>query len=217
MMIFASGKRLATLAVLGACLTACSSMGTTVAGDDTETEVPNASMGRAIMEGLGAVSTRKTPIDYSPRAPLVMPPATKTLAPPEDASKVAQMPNWPNDPDVARAKMLREAAARDAGRDRNDTVPSGELTAVRLPDDNSSPVTRGPLVNNNERHVLRPSEIGKISGVSSDGLYDANGKPQRKALVEPPVAYLQPAPGVPVTTDDPNKEQPSFWKRLKLW
>ena len=103
MMIFASGKRLATLAVLGACLTACSSMGTTVAGDDTETEVPNASMGRAIMEGLGAVSTRKTPIDYSPRAPLVMPPTTKTLP----SGKVSAA--WP-----ARASRSGEAESQAA-------------------------------------------------------------------------------------------------------
>jgi hypothetical protein len=48
----------------------------------------------------------------------------------------------------------------------------------------------------------------------SSRLYDNNGKPVRKALVEPPVTYLEPAPGVPVTTEDgaPPEQQKKWWK-----
>lgn len=220
MMNFASGKRFAILAVLGAGLAACTSVGSTVSDDDPESEVPNSSMGRALMEGLGAVPARQTPINYSPRAALVVPPSTKTLAAPEDPNKVAKAGNWPVDPDVARNKMLLEADARDAGRDGKQQLSPNELAAVRLPE--SATANNGPRAGDvgvSEKRILRPSEIGNMPHAAANSLYDENGKPQRRALVEPPVAYLEPAAGTPVQPEEPAKAgtEKSFFNRLKFW
>ena len=199
-------KRSALLVVVGFGLSACSAMGTMVDEEDPETEVQNLSMGRAIMEGLGAVPTRAAPINYQPRAPLVVPPNTAALAPPEDPNQVQSLAAWPEDPDVVTARRLREAAARDAGRERGTPIGSSELLANRAP-----PSTRvRPSIDRDPADPVMPSELARAPGKldSETSLYDAAGQPRRRALVEPPVEYLQPAPGVPVEVyKDPNEQK----------
>ncbi|WP_181705939.1 hypothetical protein [Chthonobacter rhizosphaerae] len=201
-------KRLAAVAVLGLSLGACAAMGTTVAEDDPETELPTPSMGRSIMESLGAVPSRQMPINYSPRAPLVVPPSTAALAPPEDRNAVAA--NWPVDPEVETARRLREADRRAAARaERNGegesaAIPPSELLATRVTP-RTGPVD--PQFYDGERdpaQPLRPSQLkGPQVSLSSDGIYDQSGTPRRRALVEPPVTYLQPAPNAPISEPEP--------------
>lgn len=214
-------KRLAALAAVGVTLSACAGLGTTVAEDDPETEVPNTSMGRALMEGLGAVPARQQPINFTPRAPLVVPKDTAALAPPESAGQLAAAnPNWPVDPDVETARRLREAERRSGGRDPGDTVPASELLADRLPP-SSAPRGESPATQRDPATPLMPSELNKgwkSKGIDDTGVYDVAGNPRRRALTDPPVAYLEPAPGAPVAIpeEDPTKKQ-SFWKRISFW
>lgn len=213
-----TGKRCALLAIAALSLSACSALGTSVAEDDPETQVPNVSIGRAVMEGMGAVPARETSINYTPRAPLVAPPNMKTLATPEDPNRLEASGNWPDDNDLKTKRMLAEADARDAarGKDVNQLSPS-ELAAVSLPASASAPSgnrINEPTMDERKKPVL-PSELGSMPRQNGSSLYDANGKPLRKALVEPPVAYLEPAAGVPVTTDDGSPDQQKKW--WKFW
>ncbi len=211
-------KRLALFAVLGVSLSACAGLGTTVAEDDPETEVPNVSMGRAIMEGLGAVPSRNAQINYTPRAPLVVPPSTTALVAPEDRNKPVSA-DWPDDNDLARARQLREVQARDDARGDNDIIGSSELLSVRVP---PRPLSNKVGADQDPGAILLPSELGKgwkSKGIDDSGVYDLNGVPRRRALTEPPVAYLQPAPGAPVAIPeepaDPNKG--GILRKLKFW
>lgn len=199
-------KRAAVLLIVGVGLSACAGMGTVVDEEDPETEVPNLSMGRSIMEGLGAVPSRRTPINYTPRAPLVIPASTATLAQPEDPNAVTASANWPVDPDVEQNRLLREAAERERARgDKGNPVPPSELLATRTP----------PTPRSNARtwddpaDPLMPSELERMPSLSANGLYDETGRPIRRALTEPPVTYLEPAPGAPVEIPeerpDPNR------------
>lgn len=210
-------KRLAAFAVLGMSLSGCAAMGTSVAEDDPETEVANSSMGRAIMEGLGAVPARRTPINYTPRAPLVVPPKTamSSLQPPEDPNRIQNLADWPVDPEIAEARRLRAAEARDAGRDAGDIISPSELMALRVPP------SQRPGPHDSNYDPARPVMPSKLKGFTSTGSevagpYDRTGAPQRRALVEPPVEYLTPAPGQPVAPPDPN-EDPSKKKGLFSW
>ena len=209
-----TGKRYALLAVAALSLSACSALGTSVAEDDPETEVPNVSMGRAVMEGLGAVPSRNSAINYTPRAPLVVPPNRMALVAPEDPKRLEASGTWPEDNDLKARQLLAEASAREAarGEDNNQLSPS-ELTSVRLPKNPSRPMTSPNSIEEASKPLL-PSQLGDIPRENASRLYDASGKPVRKALVEPPVAYLEPAPGVPVTTDDgsPPPTKKSWWK-----
>ncbi|MBS1183394.1 MAG: hypothetical protein H6Q99_3274 [Proteobacteria bacterium] len=209
-----TGKRYALLAVAVLSLSACSALGTSVAEDDSETEVPNASMGRAVMESLGAVPARKTAINYTPRAPLVVPPDHLALVAPEDPKRLEASGTWPEDNDLKSQRILAEASAREAarGEDEPQLSPS-ELTAVRLPQNTSRPMSAPNSLEEQAKPIM-PSQLGDMPRENKNRLYDANGKPIRKALVEPPVAYLEPAAGVPVTTDDGSPAAPkkSWWK-----
>lgn len=210
-----TGKRYALLAVAALSLSACSALGTSVAEDDPETEVPNVSMGRAVMEGLGAVPARKTAINYTPRAPLVVPPNKMALVAPEDPNRLEANGTWPEDNDLKSQRMLAAASARDAARGEDDTQLSpSELTAVRLPQSNR-PMSTPNILEEKARPIM-PSQLGDMPREGGSRLYDANGRPTRKALVDPPVAYLEPAAGVPVTTDDgaPDAPKKKWWK---LW
>lgn len=212
-----TGKRYALLAIAALSLSACSALGTSVADDDPETEVPNVSMGRAVMEGLGAVPSRKSAINYTPRAPLVVPPNKLALVAPEDPNRLEASGTWPEDNDLKTRKILANAAAREAGREDKDQVPASELLAVRVPDARSGEASDASVTTtDSERRRLLPSQLVSMPRDSSSRLYDAAGKPTRKALVEPPVAYLEPAAGVPVTTDDgaPPEQKKKWWK---LW
>lgn len=215
MMNVLTGKHFALLAVVTLGVSACSALGTSVADDDPEMEVPNSSMGRAIMEGLGAVPARQTAIDYTPRAPLVVPPQKTALVPPEDPNKLEATAAWPADNDLKTKKILAEAAAREAAQGDNPQSTPSSLMAIRLPDTRGSGNSTPVAVNTNSDSArLMPSQLGHMPRSNADGLYDATGKPVRRALVEPPVAYLEPAAGVPVTTEEsaaaPQKK--SWWK-----
>lgn len=216
MMNVLTGKHFALLAVVTLGVSACSALGTSVADEDPETVVPNSSMGRAIMEGLGAVPARQTAINYTPRAPLVVPPNKLALVPPEDANRLEASGSWPADNDLKTQRMLADAAARDAARGDNSQVSSSELMAVRLPEGTATSTRSSPRELEDQAKPLMPSQIGTMPRASANTLYDANGKPVRKALVEPPVAYLEPAPGVPVTTDggEPVAKKKPWWQ---LW
>ena len=211
-----TGKRYALLAIAALSLSACSALGTSVADDDPETEVPNVSMGRAVMEGMGAVPSRKTAINYTPRAPLVVPPNKTALVAPEDPKRLEASGTWPQDNDIKARKILTDAAAREAGRDDKDQIPSSELLAVRVPDARSGEASDASITtSDSDRRRLLPSQLGNMPRDKASRLYDANGKPTRKALVEPPVTYLEPAAGVPVTTDDgapPEQQKKKWWK-----
>jgi hypothetical protein len=210
-----TGKRFALLAVATIGLSACSALGTSVAEDDPETEVPNVSMGRAVMEGLGAVPARKTAINYTPRAPLVVPPNKMALVAPEDPNRLEASGAWPDDNDRKTQRVLKEAAARDAARgDDNHQLTPSELMSTRLPQNTTRPNSSPNSIEDASKPLL-PSQLGSMPRTASSELYDASGKPVRKALVEPPVTYLEPAPGAPVTTDDGTpgtSSKKSWWK-----
>ena len=211
-----TGKRYTLLAIAALSLSACSALGTSVADDDPETEVPNVSMGRAVMEGLGAVPSRKTAINYTPRAPLVVPPSKTALVAPEDPKRLEASGTWPEDNDVKARKILTDAEAREAGRDPKDQVPPSEMLAVRVPDARSGGASSSDVtMTDSDRRRLLPSQLVSMPRDKSSRLYDAGGKPTRKALVDPPVSYLEPAAGVPVTTDEgapPEQQQKKWWK-----
>lgn len=106
------------VALLGLSLAGCSAIGP----DGRMREDPLGDIEQRVigntLSGLGIVEAPRARIDYTPRGPLVMPPARgqAPLRPPVDAQAgIAQNPNWPRDPD----RMRLEAAQRDATRPRD--------------------------------------------------------------------------------------------------
>jgi hypothetical protein len=164
---------------------------------------------RGIMESLG-LREDGTSIDYSERAPLVIPP-THTLPPPErsDAALVNN-PAWPVDPDVKRAKQ--EAAQERKANMNPDATIQAEASPLRPDQIAPGPKPRSKRIGddgyrasaNGSGGQLSPSELGTKSGLFSKmfGKDEPDSssftrEPPRTALTEPPSGYQTPSPDQP--------------------
>ena len=184
--------------------------------DDTNANVPiDTQIVRSIMEGLGFKRPGEAQIKYEERAPLVIPPSRDLPPPQKPGAAIANNPAWPKDPDVARAKLIRD---QEANRDVNAEV---EREQNPLPPDQLAPGPRGPRTANrtvasgassvdlsqDEHYRMSPSELGYHGGLFNLGnLFggkdeDANAKftnePKRTSLTEPPAGYQTPSPNQP--------------------
>jgi hypothetical protein len=164
---------------------------------------------RGIMESLG-LREDGTSIDYSERAPLVIPPS-RTLPPPErsDAALVNN-PAWPVDPDVKRARQ-EAAQARKANLNADATIQA-EASPLRPDQMTPGPKPRSNRIGddgyraspNGSGGQLSPSELGTKSGLFSKmfgkdepDTASFTREPPRTALTEPPAGYQTPSPDQP--------------------
>jgi hypothetical protein len=169
---------------------------------------------RSILGGLGLKRPGEGEIQYQERAPLVIPP-DKNLPPPQAAgAAIANNPAWPNDPDVARAKL---SAQEDKGygstemveREQNPLRP-GELVPGASRTTRAARARMGAPDNSKEMgygygEVLSSKELGYNSSLwntmfgARDNSENAKftGEPARSALTDPPPGYQTPSPDQP--------------------
>ena len=176
------------------------------AGDDnSSSDFYKATFGR-LLEGFGLKSSDDSAdIHYRERAPLVIPP-NDNLPPPERTSAVPN-PAWPKDPDVARAKRLRQMEKhRDIEAERmreenplrpDELAPGPRPRGTANKDTGPSPIGK----------LLSPSELGYNGGMFHKMFHGKNadvarftGEPPRTSLTEPPTGYQTPSPDQPYGT-----------------
>jgi len=160
-----------------------------------------------LLSGLGLVDRARPPIDYRERAPLVLP-RSNALPPPQD-SAAARNPNWPNDPDVARARAAGLAERTPIQRDEfGRTLTNSELRArqggwfgggvVDTTRDRSQAQISGPATIDEMRVAPIWSQVGSLFGGSRDNqVVPFPGEPARRRLVEPPPGYRTASPDAP--------------------
>ena len=198
------GTRAVLRAALG-CLTGAVLLTAAAPARAGESDVPlDTKIVRGIMEGLGLQREANT-IDYQERAPLVIPP-TRDLPPPETDLAVKN-PNWPDDPDVKRARELKAAekvgitSESDAEMTRPlrpDELNVGRRQAARVTSGRASP---------NDTEMTRPlmpsalgykgGLFGNIFGKDKEETAQFTGEPPRVSLTDPPVGYQTPSPNEP--------------------
>ncbi|MCU0733260.1 MAG: hypothetical protein MUE84_16985 [Hyphomonas sp.] len=178
---------------------------------------------RGLLSGLGLIDQERPSIDYRQRAPLVLPPGNALPAPREAAA--SRNPNWPNDPDVARARAAGEAGRAPIVRlDEGRTLTNAEVRQqsqgsfwgggpVDATRQANSPIDTGRRLTADEMRV-RPiwTEVGSLFGRATgteDERIQFTGEAPRQRLVEPPPGYRTPSPDAPFgpvgrRPDDPN-------------
>jgi hypothetical protein len=181
--------RLARAAALIA-LIVCTS-GAARAGDDDDRANPS-----IYDKILGTIGLGSGPdIQYGERSPLVVPP-TKDLPPPQ-ADAPPPVPNWPQDPDVARRK---QAKVKERPKAHPDYVI--ESSRPMRPDElraSGAPAAGGGAT---------ASAAGDESPRPKKGIFDFSffhkeeyatftGEPARSSLTDPPPGYLTPSPDQP--------------------
>ncbi len=184
-----------------------------------ETEDDDDTFEQKIIKNL--FSNNKPAIDYRERSPLVVPPSTATLPPPEPEKAVAN-PAWPKDADTQRIKKAKRIDPRDMDpRDRADpgrALNPDELAGKRGPRGSGglgAPDSRQNTDNASGR-PLAPNELGSKGNVFST-LFSSKestesavfaGEPERSSLTDPPKGYLTPSPNYPYGLS-PTKEAPT--------
>jgi hypothetical protein len=162
-----------------------------------------------IMEGLGFKRDGEG-INYQERGPLVIPPNSRDLPPPERTDTATSNPAWPKDPDVQRRKT-------EAAMERNRNISDErEREQNPLRPDQLTPGGRGKKQQASRGDdgyqnppsgfgsQLRPSELGSSGSIF--GLFKNDkkeeqakftGEPPRNSLTEPPAGYQTPSPDQP--------------------
>ncbi len=185
-------------------------------------EMPEMAMFREVTGGLLDKNKKPAPIDYQPRAPLVMPPTAAGQLPPPAETAADANPDWP----VDRDQLTADADARaDDGDPRNDinqaeyrrlkplqgvfprqtqrqeTFVSGDSGK----DDYYNTVVHGRA--QREQFAKAVAESKGFGGAAT----------QRRFLTDPPVTYRQPVSAdpsqPPVAVDEPKGNFITRWWR----
>jgi hypothetical protein len=156
-----------------------------------------------VMTDLGLQSKKDAHIDYTERAPLVLPPSLSALPPPEDANALAAAnPQWPKDPDAARrAKEDEEDRLPDQFKRKYSENAAEEIYAINrqekrvfMSKEGDSKYVSGA---NRENQVLTREELraGRKPAKQDPTVFVK--EPERKRLTDPPVGYRTPAANQP--------------------
>lgn len=150
-----------------------------------------------LMEWLAGSGEDQDQIQYQERAPLVVPPALRLPSP--KASVAAKDPAWPKDPDVERARKMKEAAATPAksGRasDPGRPLTVEEIRAGRIAGANLA--TADDVRRKDPSKPLTPQEMQALNEEFARKRQEEAAKvlvPQGRAfLTDPPTVYRQRA------------------------
>jgi hypothetical protein len=162
---------------------------------------------RSILEGVG-LQRGGNDINYTERAPLVIPPSASLPAPEKSAAAVESNPAWPKDPDVTRRKA-EEKAARER-RMVGAGAQAEEDQRVLRPDELNPPgsrrtATKDGYVNpgwgyGNQHDLDNDRSTGLLSNFFGGKREDSasfTGEPPRYSLTDPPAGYQTPSPNQP--------------------
>lgn len=152
--------------------------------------------------GVAGLSPKdKEPINYTPRPKIVAPPTVGALPPPVVDNPTQTAANWPNDPDLLRAKVKADAETRAATGS-----PQLQLPKARTVDGGYQPVDAG-LTKEQIEEVRK-----QMAAVKGRMAVDENGNPVRKYLTDPPNDYRLPDPNAPIAVAEVKKK-----KKFKWW
>lgn len=191
------GAMIGTAVVVG-----CAQTPVRAADADDDDSAFDVKIFRGILSGLGLRRDEQS-IDYRERSPLVLP-RSKDLPPPEKDNPAAKTANWPDDPDIKRAKQVREAKRHPKPKiDMEDEAPlrpdqlnpNGMPTGIR-PDGTSSRSIEGAAAPST-RNELGSKDVWTKIWAPKEEYQTFTGEPVRETLVEPPAGYRTPSPNQP--------------------
>jgi hypothetical protein len=177
-------------------------------------EVPELALFREITGGLVS-KEKKEPIEYQPRAPLVMP-ASADLPQPVDTAAAVDA-NWPLDPDARTVAPADDDDNPDNDISQDDYRRLRPLTGMFA---SNAARTAAP---NNDRDAERDAFYGAVHqasdqrGAFSEALAEAKGlnrTSERRYLTDPPLAYREPTDSAPVGEVDTGVKKKGLWRRI---
>jgi len=177
-------------------------------------ESPELSIIKGVTSGLsGADRSKREKIDYSPRAPLVIPPEANLRTPAEPAAETN--PDWPVEagaPGTEVEDPLTQSSRADPDYVRRLQPLVGTLPA----DERPASYDMEQAVDQAHLEGLRDRGARKKFKAALD---DAEGynSTERRYLTDPPQTYRQPAESAPQEFEDIEPGQGSFFAKLFNW
>lgn len=193
---FSTAPWLISVLLTPALLAGCSPTATYGTG-----EAPEMALFREVAGGFLS-NQKKEPIEYQPRAPLVMPPSAEQLPPPAETASAAS-PDWPVDP------SQRVAAAPDYENDARAGGSQAEYRRLKplagvLPDapKSSTDYDLEHTAHSTAYGTGRQRQEFRQALAESKGY----GRTERRFLTDPPTEYRQPAATAPAEFENINPE-----------
>jgi hypothetical protein len=195
-------RKAAIAAMIGiAVCVGCAQTSALAADDDEDSDAFDVKILRNILNGLGLKRDGQG-IDYRERSPLVLPRSTELPVPEKD--NPARTANWPDDPDIKRAKQVKEAkkhpkpkfdGEEDAPLRPDQLDPKGRNTGIRP--DNASGGSIEQASAPSSRAELGAKDLwSKVWGAKEE-YQTFTGEPPRASLLDPPKGYRTPSPNQP--------------------
>jgi hypothetical protein len=156
-------------------------------------QAPELALFREVTGGILS-SGKKEPIEYQPRAPLVMPPtATAEQLPPPAETAAAAAADWPLDPDERAAAVPErsEEEMRYGGGQAEYRRLKPLVGVLPEPPQQGSMDDRQPaydIVHSREQRATFQKALAEAEGYGSN---------ERRYLTDPPTEYRQPASTAP--------------------
>jgi hypothetical protein len=173
-------------------------------------EVPEMAIFREVTGGL--VSEKKPPIQYQPRAPLVLPPSGEVAALPAPVQSAAVTDaNWPIDPDQTERPSRHGDPNSDDAKEEITQADAARLKPLAGLGNTEWQSPYGP--EHDRPHVF--AEQQKQGKEFQAALADAKGydRTERRYLTDPPLAYREPAATAPAEFEDIKEKQGFFLTR----
>jgi len=211
--------RILLIAGLSASVAAC---GGAISGNDyfeeeeTGDAKPSANVFGSILGGLGGTTNQRR-IEHKPRSPLVIPPS-RDLPPTEEKIARGDPANWPNDPDLAEAKLREEWAKNSDGKT---PFPGADATSKRSDPGyvakhrvkggglrDYAKASSGNDATESRNFVMSPDKLRSLKVKTPEAVeVDENGVPIRRYLTEPPTAYRVPSADAPMEVPEYTDEE----------
>ena len=192
------------LVILASLVSGCSSSSDGFVEEGSDTGAPDTNLIKGVMTGLGAIDPNEKPLEYKPRAPLVVPPK-RDLRTPVDPSATTPA-SFPRNPEDVAAEHRKAASENEVGKDGKIMTPD-ELARYAIP--GSGKIDR---YDPNPGRKLSPEEMGGQARVNEDAIKRAQNPTGRRTLVEPPDAYRKPSANAPVAApEEKSSWKPSWW------
>jgi len=163
------------------------------------------SIGQSLFSKLIGGDDDAPAINYSERAPLVLP-GQRTMRTPEEANAEAENPAWPKDPDVKKKKKKALADGRGPASGNTELLSQDELATGSLAGARQDRRTAFEIENdyNKMANPVSPTKLRRKGtfGASAEPLIPGV-EPPRVKLVQPPTGYQVPLATASVDPDAP--------------
>lgn len=164
------------------------------------------SLTQSIFSKLLGTDTDEPAINYSERAPLVIPPK-RDLVSPQSKAELEADPAWPKDPDVEkRRKKAASAESRGPASSNSELLSDEEMAAGTL----TGPARdqRSPAQADREyekmSNPVNPKVLAKRGSFGTEETpLDPTVCPTRKSLIDPPDCINKPLASAPLDGNEP--------------